>query len=65
MNKLTQYLKSKTNLTALVIIFVGQLQNQLGLYEHELGTWFQFVTAFIGSLMVYLRSLTVESLSEK
>ena len=65
MEKFIQFFKSRTNWVAVALIFFGQLQSSIGLYEQEFGVWFPFVTAFIGAAMMYLRSITTTALNEK
>ena len=66
MNKIKQWFKSKSINFALVMGALGVIENYTGEVKEKLGDTYGLVYAIIFSIgMIYLRSITTESLKDK
>jgi len=60
-----QRLKSRTNLTAIAIGIVGVIETNAPMLQELLGKWYGLTFIGIAVLMVILREITTEPVTEK
>lgn len=65
LNKIRQYLKSKTINTALIIALLGVLELNFQYFQGMLGEYYGATWIVFSMLMVVLRSVTTTSIDNK